>query len=1144
MNQDIDVHRMPPDQYIEAKNMGGGEGDLIGAKIPIKGTVQVPYTYPPGGTYAFVGSIEYKELGSTIYFIRDDSGNNYHHILLYNGFFVQRLLMGEIGLSRDYPVHAKAIIDGKLFWSDGMDFGFGTQIEGSAPKSIDIERFRPNKAIKYELVLNADAYLAGVQFFYEITDLDDNTTIGPNLLQTNGVGNRNDIMLALFNNLDSNFFVVDSFPVNTVDQPAKRIIFSYGFNQRVKITVSGGPGIPAVELNELNFYPYPYGVSTRADFVNMVKIIKPCPPCAPTVYYEKDTSLISNNIHGFSYQFRYRYGFVGNEKSAWGPASNIATNYKRLTPSGITNDPDYNKIVVTIDDDYTKAPWRWQVRKIELAFRTSRNDPWKFIESYDLYTFDVGDITIEFSDLRSRFVVPSDTDSEADVQALKNFDHVPRVALGLESVYDDQGNTILVMGGGRYDYNLSEQYAELEVLSRDLALDLPAPTSTQTVNFKSLKRGGIYRVGIAYKDWAGRQTSVVPLGTVRVPWVPADTELDDFKYYYLGVTMLTPTPGAWATYWQVMLGENDNQVDYWQGKVAQITVRDYNQATGELSTGGSTYYAFHYNMDSLSPDSTSLVTIFDQLETPNKVFVPESKDRLHVTFTGGTTWTGLTPPVQSDAEEYDYEIVGYSFEESGGSRFLIVLIELDSAISEPDWDQYSGTLNLDTEVYRPKETTNDDLYYEFGPCVKIGGSHGIVNLLGWGDTFTTEKDLYPQNSISAYERKSLHKSSSDQEWDLGRAVAYDPEYKERHLQNTLRYSDVYIPDSSENGLHSYRGGSKIQIHQATGPIRSLVYNQNVLLAIGNTKTQPIYVSRDRLMSLSGASSVGRSDQVFNIADELRLDLGCKHPESVLYEQGTTYAFDVNAGRFWRYTTGSGQFPISEYGMIGPFQAIADTFNTRPSRTYRVNCGFERRTKSLYVSSFIGFGAVFKEEENNPHWISEVTAIPQGYGMRQLDLLSFSGAQLYVHTDSAPRAYFYGSQEETTIKFVINDQVDIIKLFDSIEIHSDNKWFCSYIEVPPSPTYPGGMESRLIDNKITWYEGAGHAEFLRDLTDPADEFSSIIDPTEKEITRLLRGRELRGEVLIIELQLTNSGEEAILRGVYVYYQPSRTTVIPD
>lgn len=1146
MDSDSEDLSLAPGWYREARNMEGDYPDNQGSKTYANGNRKINYDHPAGdGPHVVLGSVENREGGSLIYFVYDGSDNENHSILEYRGGQIKELLRGPLGFQETNPIHSATIIEGTLFWCDGLDFNDEFGLQGSAPKRIDIARFRPGKYIRYELILNADAYLEGVSFSYSLYSLDGTLTQSDTPLFTvlPGAG-RDDVMLALFNALGTNGFFVDSFLINTADSAAPRLAFSYGtFDKRVVISVSGGAGDPEVELNELNFYPLSSD-GNNPDIEKMISLIRPTPLCPPSVKYVEDPTLTTNNLHGSAYQFRYRYVFEDNQKSAWGPASRIPTNFK-LSPGDpdqgsvdVINGKEFNKIVISIDEDrYVFAPWRWLVRKVELAFRTNRDDSYKLIGTYDLYTFTLGEIDIDFTNDGIRQIVPSDDLGGESVQSLKNYDAVPKIAGALERIYDKEGNSILALFAGVYGNDTWDIIATLVVENFSLA---DPETGEQTSSHKGLKRGGIYKVGVVYKDDFGRMSSVKPVGTVEIPATLLWSD-SDYQTYNLRVEM-NVAPPTWAKYYQIVISENRNQEIYWQASPSDINRYAIDQGTGEISADiNGAYYGFEYPVDQLAPIPNEMAVLFENLSSSTKVFIPEVKDRIQV-YKIDPAWTGAQTPVNSDTPDYNYEIEGYGYLQTGtpAETTLVVLVSVKQVGTALIWSNFFTEGYCNTEVYRPKRGAVADIYYEFGPCSPIDFfTHLQISLRGYGDTYTTRGYDTPGTVVLIKERPTLHPESTIPETDLGRAVAYNPDDGEKYHTNLIRGSDPFIQGTSINGLNAFREGDYITVPESIGPGKRLVLNQNVLLAIGSFKTQPIYVAKDRLLSLN-ASFVGRTDQLFNIADEVKFDMGTLHPLSVTYEQGATYGWDSRTGRFWRYTTGSGQFPISDYKLAKVFQGLP-TFVNRHVMEDRSPVGFDRKRKSLYVSNSV-FTAIFKETDN-PHWVSYMDFFPEAYGRLNREFFSFRDGQLYIHDQfTTPGKYFEQSTQDISITFVVNDMAEAIKLFDAIEIDSDKKWFSPEILVPAGPDY-SNMESRIPANKWGIYEGSQKAEFLRDGADPSKAFSDLEDESLREAAALLAGRPLRGRSMQIKLQLTTKGEKVTLRRVYVYYQLSRQTVSP-
>jgi hypothetical protein len=382
---------------------------------------------------------------------------------------------------------------------------------------------------------------------------------------------------------------------------------------------------------------------------------------------------------------------------------------------------------------------------------------------------------------------------------------------------------------------------------------------------------------------------------------------------------VTPIPLFGASY-QIGITQNLNQQIYYQFITgyteAFSTIYDPSLVTvAGISASlnqAATHIGFAINFEQAQEDELAK-SLFAQREGSSTFFIPENKDRLKILYWRGGPYHQLPPadiePDPNDVEEYDYEIAGYI---TVNEVFFVLIEKRD----DTPWFNYyaSGdTVYYSVEIYRPQSAPIDEIYYEFGDVKEILPgpiTTRLVTHLNYGDTFLVsyQYQVPVVNDRAAktfdvedvlflgHESPTLHRVDKNPMGDLGRAVYYDPEYRERYLPNTIRFSDVTLLDTSVRGASSFRGTNIFQLVDKWGPIRKLVYNQNVLLAIMSAKTQPIYVAKDRLMDLSGTSFVGRTDQIFNIADESMLDMGTLFPESVVYEQGQTFAIDILTGR--------------------------------------------------------------------------------------------------------------------------------------------------------------------------------------------------------------------------------------------------------
>jgi len=80
---------------------------------------------------------------------------------------------------------------------------------------------------------------------------------------------------------------------------------------------------------------------------------------------------------------------------------------------------------------------------------------------------------------------------------------------------------------------------------------------------------------------------------------------------------------------------------------------------------------------------------------------------------------------------------------------------------------------------------------------------------------------------------------------------------------------------------------------------------------------------------------------------------------------------------------------------------------------------------------------------------------------------------------------------------------------------------------------------LLPNHFKSYEGQFRADFLRDINDTDSRFTSL-DPGDRELAALLRGRRLRGEYMEITIRAVDGQANTILTRADIYFTPSQVS----
>ncbi len=148
-----------------------------------------------------------------------------------------------------------------------------------------------------------------------------------------------------------------------------------------------------------------------------------------------------------------------------------------------------------------------------------------------------------------------------------------------------------------------------------------------------------------------------------------------------------------------------------------------------------------------------------------------------------------------------------------------------------------------------------------------------------------------------------------------------------------------------------------------------------------------------------------------------------------------------------------------------------------------------------------------------------------YGKRAIDwcqslslgFCTFMGGDLWLANQPESivnRATFFGEKKDVYIGAVANEQPNMIKLLDSIGIHTDGEWEITSVTIPKTLNHPNGMTSRIPKQWFKRREGLWRAEFLRNMKSTSST-ESVLD--------LLRGEPLRGNAAYVLLKNTQTSQ---------------------
>mgnify|MGYP003642203111 CR=1 FL=1 len=382
-----------------------------------------------------------------------------------------------------------------------------------------------------------------------------------------------------------------------------------------------------------------------------------------------------------------------------------------------------------------------------------------------------------------------------------------------------------------------------------------------------------------------------------------------------------------------------------------------------------------------------------------------------------------------------------------------------------------------------------------------------------GDTYVYRR--YFHDVAAVVESQDFSDFYESSNFDYSRVQGVRNEKTKQHAQQ-LRYGGRYFADTLTNNLLSFGGNDYDTLQTNHGPINKIINIGYTLKCLQTKKVTSIYVNRQMIFNADGTQNVTLVNQVIGTKDPSNLDYGCANPESVCKDDRQIYFFDINNGAVIQ-DSANGMFPISGYKMATYFKNKAEEmrntggndkiFVYADSDNYNETVNFIFSDENTIPTNFNSETILYGTRNNR--WSSFQSYVGDYIVSNALTLISYKDGAMYVHNDSAaPRCNFYGVQYGSKIKFVVNNNPEMVKTFDWMGVNSNKIWTSpndTDITTPANANYSTGMASRLLEGRFRPKEGVFYADYARDLNTP-----NVTNP-------IMNGQRLRGTYLIQQIE---------------------------
>lgn len=385
---------------------------------------------------------------------------------------------------------------------------------------------------------------------------------------------------------------------------------------------------------------------------------------------------------------------------------------------------------------------------------------------------------------------------------------------------------------------------------------------------------------------------------------------------------------------------------------------------------------------------------------------------------------------------------------------------------------------------------------------------------------------------------------------LGILTDFDRPFNNNDWYSRLMNSSKHVPNAFVNGYRQW--GFDYQDYDASkGRITRIVPFGNDLLMIQEDGISVVPINQRMETSGDAAGSVFiESTEVLSPYQGYKSHyLGSQHPDSIIQTENGIYGYDAKRFTWWVMGMNGQLKSISDLKISSDLLKRAKVFSKNKFNKFSSNvvAGWDVSKREVYLSFYnsgtnLAFTVGYSElgqihtGEKDYHARHFLSVNHKTYGVPL-----FMPRQVFEHdSDQADRLHIYGYPRKAVLRFVVNKQQEANKVFDFIEIVSNNVlpdrvlyWIqgasANQLVKYDSEDIIGSnakyREEKAVINipRVDWVDNQSVTEYLGQQADNA-------------VAQVFNEGRVRGKVMVIELQYsTNRLLE--LSSVLTYYRKS-------
>lgn len=428
------------------------------------------------------------------------------------------------------------------------------------------------------------------------------------------------------------------------------------------------------------------------------------------------------------------------------------------------------------------------------------------------------------------------------------------------------------------------------------------------------------------------------------------------------------------------------------------------------------------------------------------------------------------------------------------------------------------------EIYTPYKSSENEPFYEIGD-IRIAIQENPIfpnNINGTiqPDTYAVKRTY---NNFSYFSEAMSPNDKYYRDWTgWGGKVNFTSLQGQSKKTQFISWSDGFIPNTSLNGLSTFRLGNEISVPQDCGEINKLQLTSKiqaegtVMLSICSSETNSMYLGETQIVDSTGAVQFFSANApVISTINTLKGSFGTTNPESVVEFRGRVYYADANKGVWVQYAE-NGLSPISNYKMtrfwkrffaqyLSMTKAEIEALGSRPY----IFSGFDSNHLELLISIprlleeppkgylpdypsqaypfdvWDGQTKTLVYCTDQPYmqqrWQGSYTFCADNILCVMNKLYTMKGNEIYEHNQLTSFNTFYGVNSPSRIMVVANQVPQRPKVYNNISVESNMKPSFVYFY----NNYPYLQTSDLEDIDFRDLEGVFYATLYRNKIVPTN-----------------------------------------------------------